>query len=80
MKKIVAGMSAAALALSLAACGSKTDTANDTAINAELGNDAALNDLLPADENGAAIDNGDAGALPLNAVDGNAAATTTNAL
>ena len=79
MKKIVAGMSAAALALSLAACGSKTDTANDSAINAELGNDAALNDLLPADENGAAIDNGDAGALPLNAVDGNAAATT-NAL
>jgi hypothetical protein len=80
MKKIVAGMSAVALALSLAACGSKTDTANDSAINAEIGNDAALNDVLPADENGAAIDNGDAGALPLNAADGNGAAATTNAL
>ncbi|MEH3123392.1 MAG: hypothetical protein PGN16_15680 [Sphingomonas phyllosphaerae] len=76
MKKIVAGMSAVALALSLAACGSKTDTANDTALNAEVGNDVALNETLPADENLS-----DAGALPLNATDGNVAgAATTNAL
>ncbi|GAA4221923.1 hypothetical protein GCM10022253_29190 [Sphingomonas endophytica] len=76
MKKIVAGMSAVALALSLAACGSKTDTANDTALNAEIGNDVALNETLPADENLS-----DVGALPLNATDGNVAgATTTNAL
>ncbi len=76
MKKIVAGMSAVALALSLAACGSKTDTANDTALNAEIGNDVALNETLPADENLS-----DAGALPLNAADGNVAgAATTNAL
>ena len=76
MKKIVAGVSAVALALSLAACGSKTDTANDTALNAEIGNDVALNETLPADENLS-----DAGALPLNATDGNVAdAATTNAL
>lgn len=76
MKKIVAGMSAMALALSLAACGSKTDTANDTAINAELGNDVALNETLPADENLS-----DPGALPLNTADGNVVgAATTNAL
>jgi hypothetical protein len=75
MKKIVAGMSAVALALSLAACGSKTDTANDTAINAELGSDAALNETLPADENLS-----DVGALPLNATDGNVATATANAL
>ncbi|MEG8040394.1 hypothetical protein QP166_13945 [Sphingomonas sp. LR60] len=74
MKKIVAGMSAVALALSLAACGSKTDTANDSAINADLGNDAALNETLPGDENLS-----DVGALPLNATDGNVATATTNA-
>lgn len=73
MKKIVAGASAVALALAVAACGSKTESANDSAINADVGIDAALNDTLPADENAT-----DAGALPLNAADGNL--TTTNAL
>ncbi|MDR6788705.1 ABC-type oligopeptide transport system substrate-binding subunit [Sphingomonas sp. BE138] len=76
MKKIVAGVSAVALALSVAACGSKTETANETALNADFGNDVALNDTLPADENAT-----DAGALPLNAVDANTTdAATTNAL
>ena len=76
MKKIVAGVSAVALALSVAACGSKTETANDTAINADFGNDVALNDTLPADENLS-----DPAALPLNAVDANVTdPATTNTL
>ncbi|KTT71486.1 hypothetical protein [Sphingomonas endophytica] len=74
MKKIVAGLSVAALALALAACGSKTD---DAAVNAQLGNEAVLNDELPADAN-LALGNGDEAALPANVIDGNTA--TANAL
>lgn len=74
MKKIVAGLSVAALALALAACGSKTD---DAAANAQIGNEAVLNDELPADAN-LTLGNGDEAALPVNAIDGNVA--TANAL
>ena len=81
MKKMVSGLSAVALAFAVAACGSKTETANDTAINADFGNDTALNDTLPADENLSTIGNDDAAALPLNAADGNdTGAATTHAL
>ncbi|KQN92984.1 hypothetical protein ASE95_10320 [Sphingomonas sp. Leaf231] len=78
MKKIVLGVSAAALALSLGACGSKT-TANDSAVNADFGNEIALNDALPVDENASTLDNAEAAALPSNAVDGNDTGVAANA-
>ncbi|MGK6322132.1 hypothetical protein ACMGDM_03500 [Sphingomonas sp. DT-51] len=79
MKKIVAGVTGMALALALAACGSKTS--NDTAANDTLANETVLNEELPADGNFSALGNGeDVGALPANATGDNLSATAGNTL
>lgn len=71
MKKFAAGLTVLAMAASLAACGSKTET-NTADLNA-----VDVNETLPVDENLTAVDNA------VGAVDnaaGNLANVTANAL
>ena len=76
MKKLVAGLVAAALAGSLAACGS--GTTNEAVANDAVANEMVLNDELPYEDN--AVGANDAALLDNGAAAENALTPTDNSL